>query len=314
MVNLYVSEFDSTVQQGTVLEWDSSTAITMPESNAQATIYVKTSDILKIFMFSSDSTDVTNADTLSDINYYVNLGTPDDNPPYSNYNNCKLTNTNILSAVVTFGSISVSSTTLTAEESQIPQDFERYVVNSIFGNSNLLDIFNNETQVVNALYDLGTTATNDKNLLLKNVDIYNAMTTCPTAGQSGVDNNGWQFLTNSASTSTNICRKLLNQIQQQQPSRFSDLTDITSINLDDGRKLYQVPFENGDEINFLCTIKPGETQVSALNLSSPSQLTSHKYLIKFLLVSDDDVKLSSNVISGAYTTTPVADYDDLVQS
>ena len=185
--------------------------------HAIAVTTVSLTTFRNIFQFSSS--DINNNtlsssvldDTSADISYIVNNSLyPSINPSHS-----MMDHANSLNAIVTNSS---------SYSNLVKHDLIRYYTEEKLGTAHLIHLYSNWVDIKNNFEELGW----DSKLYMENI-LSNA-------------NN----LDNSNTTSSNISRELLKQIDYYEPSRLNNLQNTSSSQ--------PIPFEEGDSINFLYTI------------------------------------------------------------
>ena len=257
----------------------------MTDVSAVATYHIKRTVLRSVFQFHSDSADVNDVDA-SDTKYYVFM------------NNWPLdASLNPAHASMTTTPMLPTAGDIMADKNLVKHDFVRYMAYKLFNTVYGVDLFSNENAVLNDISSKGRTAKDSIRTVLDNVS-----TTSTVTGDHALatDASGNKYTTNAASTNTNVCRELIRQIGSSAPSRFNygvsngDGLDLSS-------NVYrQVPFLDGDSINFKLTITPHATQH---NLTGrPTAFEARVYKIR-LLVSD-----SGNTQPVDGTATDLNDY------
>ena len=147
----------------------------------------------------------------------------------------------------------------------LKHDYIRYLSSKLFNTPHGVDLFNNETQLINDITDQGL------NTVWR--DISSILWTAKNAPGG--------YYTNADNLKTNICRELLMQISQKTPERLKDLSSYY-----DGT-LYQVPVLVGDSITFKFTMNPAANQEKLTGLSSI--IPARSYAIKLIIVWTTDL-------------------------
>jgi len=246
--------------------------------SAVAVMYMRTSAIKDVFKFQTDATDLTNADE-SDIKYYV------DSTAWPQYNPANA----MLHLPLSLNPIATADAqgTIPNNKMMVAHDFLRYLAQQLFNTHLGVDLFNNESQILQSiraacddsavghtLYDL--------NEVLKKVDLTGSSAS-PNAGLA-IDASGFKYMSNADATAENVCRVLFNQMTD--PSgvhRFSDiLTGITSGT--DGLTPQSLPFIDGDSISYKLIINPAVDQHVLVGL--PDAIGSRSFEIKIVLVDE----------------------------
>jgi alpha-tubulin suppressor-like RCC1 family protein len=255
-VNFVLETFNATLvmnETGHVLE-----KVPVPlDTDAIADIYVKTSDMRKIFVFQTDCDDITSINNVSDIKYFVKMTEwPDDlviNPCHA------YVSANSISSLDKIGAIQDN-------KQLVKHDFIRHIAKDLFGSSLACDLFNNADELKYDLAEKGHTVawTGIKNSLN---DVSTTLLNQRTfAGAFGYEPYYGYYLTNRNTSNMNICRELLAQIGSVKPERFASLTDY-AVDLSNG--YFSIPFFNGDTISFKLTLHTHPEQHKIIR-TSPS--------------------------------------------
>ena len=257
----------------------------MTDISAVATYHIKRTVLRSVFQFHSDSADVNDVDA-SDTKYYVFM------------NNWPLdASLNPAHASMTTTPMLPTAGDIMADKNLVKHDFVRYMAYKLFNTVYGVDLFANENAVLNDISSKGRTAKDNIRTVLDNVS---TTSTVVGGGALATDASGNKYTTNAASTNTNVCRELIRQIGSSAPSRFNyGVSDPSGVDL--SSNVYrQVPFLDGDSINFKLTITPDATQH---NLTGrPTAFEARVYKIR-LLVSD-----SGNTQPVDGTATDLNDY------
>ena len=242
-------------------------------SHATAVYYVKTSDMKKVFKFETDAFDVNDFSN-QDLKYYIfrNAFWPANlniNPANSMMNKAE--------------SYSEFATLQTYDTSKnlLKHDFLRYLAYRLFNTSLGVDLFSNETALIENISLKGQAVHTNIMTALNLVDA-SAGTATPAGGS---DLSGNKFYTNDLSGNTNLCREIMKQIAFSNPSRFVATVDGsgTMIDASSGLMIQSVPFMNGDSLNFLLTINAAANQHT---LTGVAAIPARIYNIKLVLKSD----------------------------
>jgi len=214
---------------------------------------IKLSDMLNVFKFQSDSFDVNNVDA-SDLQYYVYMNAwPADlslNPA----------NAHTLSSSPIFEAPAV----VDENKNFVKHDFVRYLALRLFNTAYGVDLFSNETELLEDLVTKGATAAGNIITSLNNVNQ-------SAAALSGTAPH--KYSTNSDDTNTNFTRELLRQVANAAPARFAGITNTNGIQ--------SVPLQLDDTISFKVSITAASGQH---NLTErPSAIETRTYRIKLVL-------------------------------
>ena len=257
----------------------------MTDVSAVATYHIKRSVLRSVFQFHSDSADVNDVDA-SDTKYYVFM------------NNWPLdASLNPAHASMTTTPMLPTAGDIMADKNLVKHDFVRYMAYKLFNTVYGVDLFANENAVLNDISSKGRTAKDNIRTVLDNVS---TTSTVVGGGALATDASGNKYTTNAASTNTNVCRELIRQIGSSAPSRFNyGVSDPSGVDL--SSNVYrQVPFLDGDSINFKLTITPNATQHDLTG--RPTAFEARVYKIR-LLVSDT---VNTQPVDG--TATDLNDY------
>jgi uncharacterized protein YjbI with pentapeptide repeats len=234
-------------------------SVSIENTDAVAVYYVKQSDMMNVFKFQSDSNDLNDI-SASDVKYYVfDRNWPTElkiNPLHAMMN--KTESANMLGNAESFA----------ANKMLVKHDFIRYLSLCLFNTIHGVDLFRNESDLLeNAVYG-GETNRNTIHELLGNVS------TTSSDESLSYDASGNKYLTNDVSGNTNLCRELLRQMVAGAPARFGSITDANTPQ--------SLPFEPDDTINFKLTLEAAPTQNV---LTGVSVIPSRSYLIKLVIKS-----------------------------
>ena len=258
----------------------------MTDVSAVATYHIKRSVLRSVFQFHSDSADVNDVDA-SDTKYYVFM------------NNWPLdASLNPAHASMTTTPMLPTAGDIMADKNLVKHDFVRYMAYKLFNTVYGVDLFSNENAVLNDISSKGRTAKDSIRTVLNNVSTTSTVT---GDGALATDTSGNKYTTNAANTNTNVCRELIRQIGNSQPSRFNyGVSDASGVDLSGNTFYREVPIEAGDSINFKLTVTPHATQHNLTGRSGP--FDSRVYKIR-LLVSDT---INTQPVDG--TATDLNDY------
>ena len=278
----YMNEFNSNV---TALSPTQEAILTqaVPLTDAQATLYVKASDLRKVFSVSTDS--------------YLNLGGIDlgemffvspEHVPFFN----------VANAQVVQGGIEAYNAAM--YEQLIKDDVLRYHAQTIFGSADWTTMFQNAPEMKeNMVASSGSipsmpngdvvSGTNSVNVgvyyniqkLLNSVAYTTTNETNPLMVKSTYPPNAiekWWGLTDSVTPEQgNICRKLFNLIKLMDPARINSMvrTGATPMNL---------PLLSGDQFVFVLKMNKKDVKLTLNSDSIP--INERTYLIKLILTED----------------------------
>jgi len=220
-----------------------------------ATYNVKTSDMLNVFKFQTDSFDVNNVDA-SDIKYYVYMNAWPADLSLNPANAHTLSSTPILP----------TSADVVAKRNFVKHDYVRYLAVRLFNTAYGVDLFSNESELLSDLVTKGATAAGNIITALKTVDQASA------ANGSAPH----KYSENNLTTTGNFSRELLRQVAHHAPARFASITDISGIQ--------SIPLQTGDSISFKVSINAATNQ--HLLTERPTAIEPRSYRIKLNLTAD----------------------------
>jgi hypothetical protein len=269
MVNFVLESLNSSVTMSVAGNLFSE-PIPVIDVSATAILYVSIDDMKSVFQFQTDSTDVNNLAS-ADIKYYVDTASwPALNPANGMMNVSSLSQ----------GAIALidSNGALADDKLMVCHDFVRYLASKLFGTHFGVDLFNNETELLQNLRlicDDSAAGHTQYDVLAKLSDV------SKTGSNAGLltDSNGNKYMTNDTNDDTNLCRVLFDQMIGSDVSRFRDL----SIGGDQPQPL---PFAVDDAISFVLTIAPADGQET---LTGVDPIGSRSYEIRFVVKDASDV-------------------------
>jgi hypothetical protein len=242
--------------------------------SATAIYYVKTSDMLKVFKFQTDSFDVNDI-SASDIKYYVFRDA-----------SAWPANLKINPAHAAMSAGAKLSAGVDASKNLLKHDFVRYLAESLFNTVHGVDLFSNESDLLENIALKGQGARTAIELALDNVNAVKA-------SLGSADASGYYYTTNALTGNTNICRELMRQIANGAASRFAGTVAST---------LHQsVPLVNGDTLNFKVTVAAAPLQHDLTGRTGP--FDARVYKIQLILCADAGI--SDNVVPVDSATYPL---------
>lgn len=222
-----------------------------------ATYNIKTSDMLNVFKFQTDSFDVNNVDA-SDIKYYVYMNAWPADLSLNPANAHTLSSTPILPI----------SADVVPKRNFVKHDFVRYLALRLFNTAYGVDLFSNESELLSDIVTKGATAA--ANI----VTALNAVNQASAANGSAPH----KYSQNNLTTSSNFSRELLRQVAHHAPARFNGISDISGIQ--------SIPLQTGDSISFKVSITAATNQ--HLLTERPTAIETRSYRIKLNLTADVD--------------------------
>lgn len=268
MVNFVLSSLDSSVAMDLCGNLYSE-AIPAIDASATAIIFVSIDDMKSVFQFQTDSTDVNNL-AEADIKYYTDTASwPAINPVNAMMNVSTLSQGEI--------ALIDSAGALADNKLMVAHDFTRYLASKLFGTHFGVDLFNNETELLQNLRLICDDSAEGHTWY----DVVAKVTTVSKSGDhAGLEGTaGDKYMTNATDDSTNLCRVLFNQMIGAAAPRFADISL--------GGDLPQpLPFAVDDAISFKLTIAPAEEQEL---LTGVEVIGARSYEIRFVIKETADV-------------------------
>jgi uncharacterized protein YjbI with pentapeptide repeats len=246
-------------------------SISMEATDATAIFYVRLSDMNNIFMYQSDASDITNI-SADDIKYYVfHRKWPTElklNPSHAMMN--KTESAGMLGDGEGFS----------GDKSLIKHDFIRHIALRLFNTIHGVDLFQNETELMENSVFLGETVRSNIDTILSGVS-----TTSAIQGMA-YDASGNKYLTNDASGNTNVCREIIRHIAAVAPSRFYG-------NVPNNAGLKNIPFMENDVLQYKLVIQAAATQNVLTNVS---EIPSRSYTIKLVMKNTVSESTNANTV------------------
>ena len=253
-VDFVLTGLDQTFTLGVSGELAGAAAPTLDVS-CVAIYNIKTSDMLNVFKFQSDSFDVNNVDA-SDIKYYVYMNAWPADLSLNPANAHTLSTTPILA----------DSADVVAKRNFVKHDFVRYLALRLFNTAYGVDLFSNESELLSDLVTKGATAAGNIVTALKAVDQASA-----SKGSSP-----HKYSENDLTSTSNFSRELLRQVAHHAPARFAGISNTSGIQ--------SIPLQNGDTISFKVSITAAANQ--HLLTERPAAIETRAYRIKLTLTAD----------------------------
>jgi uncharacterized protein YjbI with pentapeptide repeats len=266
-VEFILTGLNQTFNLSTLAALDAS-SISIEATDATAVFYVRLSDINNVFMYQSDASDVTNVIT-DDIKYYVfHRKWPTElklNPTHA-----------MLDKSESAGMLGVGEG-YAIDKSLNKHDFIRYIALRLFNTIHGVDLFHNETELLENSVFSGETVRNNIDTIMAGIS------TTSSSGSMAYDASGNKYLTNDASGNTNLCREIMRHMAAVAPSRFYG-------NVPNHAGLKNIPFMENDTLQYKLVVQAAPTQNL---LTGVSVIPSRSYTIK--LVLKNTVNASTNV-------------------
>jgi uncharacterized protein YjdB len=258
-ISFNVAALDSTLQMDLSGSLPN-TIYQLPASDATSVFYVKLSDMKEVFKFQTDSFDVNDA-SLSDVRYYV----------YKNKwpSTIKLNPAHSMVDVGDSTGMMGSSGMFAQNKALLKHDYVRYLAYKLFRTIHGVDLFKNESDLLENLTYWGETIRNEIEHKLDLISTTSSDETMP------IDGSGNRFLTNEVTTNTNIARELMMQIVGNSRARLFDISGTTDIQT--------IPLFENDSFNILITVFAAENQNI---LTGSDSISSRTYNMKVVLKND----------------------------
>jgi hypothetical protein len=255
------------------------TSFVTVDASSTAVFYLKTSQLKSVFNFQTDAADINDVDA-TDIKYYVSAASwpAGVNPAHA-----------MMHSVVGGSSDLPNLGSYDNNKNLLKHDFVRYLAYKLFNTVHGVDLFNNEAALLTNIASKGADVKASLLSTLTAVDDVSGVS------MAGTDASGKKYLTNSNTTSSNVCRELMRQIAARDPARLN--TDISGT-----IARQSVPLKDNDTINFLLTVSPASGQ--HLLTGRPSAIESRVYKVSLVLKADADAVNTTVAESDAY----VADF------
>ena len=272
MVNFVLTHLDDTLSMDLSGVLDAG-AVAIADASACAVFQLNVDDLKSVFKFQSDSMDISNADA-TDIKYYVY---PAAWPVGVNVAHAMMQGEHATGAT---GAMSAEGGSYDDDRNLVKHDFVRYLSKNLFNTIFGVDLFNNETELIENIVGHGNTIKGN---------ITDKLT---AVGVSGSNNDlsgtaGSKFFTNAITGNANICRVILRQLASTSPSRFATIAASSGIQ--------SVPFAADDALYFKVTVKAATGQHE---LTGVSPINDRTYNIKLLLkASPSNTVVSDSVLS-----------------
>jgi hypothetical protein len=251
----------------------------------KAEIRVEKNVIQNMFQYWTDAIDMSNA-VVSDIFYRVNY--TDSAVP--------LSPDFVVGAIMTASDPNMNpDSNLT---NYLPQDYLRYLAKKLFNTTRGVDLFANETEVLQSVNTRCRVGLNQ--ILLTYLD----------ANANGIIRDEDDFIildpydpvevAGSQKVTGNPAKKIMKQILSNDPARFVDISSNYAVA---GQTYwYKMPIEVGDNLYFPVTIKAPTDQQKLTQPDSTTLIEDRTYLIRCVVVADGSIPSPYNVYS--YSALP----------
>ena len=242
------------------------------EADATAVFYMSETDVRDVFKVRSDSHDITDISN-TDIMHFTFM----ENWPQSLHLNPM---NGMMDQSLSDRAIAVVPF---SNKMLLKHDFIRYISLNLFNTHLGVDLFNNETALLNNLTNIG------ENIFQNDIstNLWKYATNSNTQYETGFVQDpvtGFNATTNENTSDSDICRLLLNKIIEQTPDRFNDISVAM-----DSSGVFPLPINAGDTLNFYLTISPEPNQHL---LTGASAIGPRQYEIKIVIDNGTGVNTS----------------------
>ena len=261
-----VSALDTSLDMTRSAYFSSSNA-ELPTTDATAVFYVKLSDMSSVFKFQTDATDINDLSG-ADIKYYVFRKNWPANLKL-NFCHAMLNKTESSGALTGGVGGGGGGASFEPTKSLIKHDFIRYIALHLFNTIYGVDLFANESELLENLAYHGE---------ITRVGIESVLDTISTTSADitmNTDNSGNRYLTNAENSISNISRELLCQIGDNDPSRLYNIVNTADIQ--------SIPFLENDSLNIKLTVAANPNQHL---LTGVGEIPVRTYNVKLVMKTD----------------------------
>ena len=273
-VHFVLDAFASEKTMTTSATLDAGAAPSVLDVSVVGVYYINVDTLKSVFRFSSNSWDVNDV-SAEDVHYFAFM----DNWPSNleiNPVHAMMDKSDSESAILTG---------LSAEKMLVKHDFIRYLSQKLFNTPHGVDLFNNESALLNNLTTLGTESfTQDVSGMMWAKQAWSSASSVISGTYNGatydeIDADATRWFvdasvnrvgtTDAWESNQNLTRELFRQILNGNASRFNDISfddiDVTDHITNVTETVYHtaaLPFENGDTISYKFKIDPAANQHS----------------------------------------------------
>lgn len=172
--------------------------------------------------------------------------------------------------------------TYDSNKSLVKHDFLRYLALHLFNTVHGVDLFQNESDLLENLAYYGEVARVGIHAVLDTISTMSADITM------NMDNSGNKYLTNTNTTISNISRELMRQIALNVPARLQDSGVAESTGIQ------SVPLVENDTLNIKVMVEAAPNQHTLTNVNA---IPVRSYNIKLILKNAVDVSGANTVVS-----------------
>jgi hypothetical protein len=264
LIDFTLSGLNQSFSLSTLATLDAS-SVPLEATDATAVFYVRLADMLNVFKYNSDAAS-------GDIKYYVfNRNWPTE---------LKINPSNAMVNKAESLSMLGSSESYADNKSLVKHDFTRHIAQHLFNTIHGVDLFSNETDLLENMTYMGETVRNNIDTILSEIS------TTSSNGTMSYDASGNKYLSNDSSGNTNISRELVRQITAAAAGRFYNNDESNIL-------LKSVPLQENDAIIFKLTI----TSASGQNiLTGVAEIPSRSYTIKLVLKNTVTTITNANTV------------------
>jgi hypothetical protein len=280
MVNFVLHHLNDDLSMNVAGILDAS-SVTLVDGDACAVFQVSLADMKAVFKYQTDSFDISNADA-TDVKYYVY---PAAWPVGINVAHAMLQGTDASGAA---NPMTVEGGSYSNDRNLLKHDFVRYLAKKLFNTIHGVDLFKNETELLENIVGHGHTVKG--NILSK-------LTAVGISGEnvSLTGTNGGKYFTNADTGDNNICRSIMRQLAAVSSSRFIDVSGVTTIQ--------PVPFAVDDSLYFKVTVKADPNQHTTV--TGVAAIPDRTYNIRLLIAATP----SNTVVTDSVLHVPNYPYD-----
>ena len=261
-----------------------------PSYDATAVFYVKLSDMRAVFKFQSPDLDPSLNEAIfdpsSNIRYYVfRRSWPTSlkiNPSHAMMDRAE-SDGQLLGAG--------ANDTYATDKSLVKHDFIRYIALQLFNTVRGVDLFQNESDILENISYYGEVARVGIQSVLDTVSSISADITM------NIDSSGNKYSTNTNDSITNISRELMRQIATSAPSRLTD-SDVTAAA--EAGSIQSVPLIENDTLNIKVTVDAAPNQNTLTNVNAiPSRTYNIKLILKSAVIDASNANANTAVTDSA---------------
>jgi hypothetical protein len=259
----------------------------IPSYDATAVFYVKLSDMRAVFQFQTPSADPSLNETIfdpsSNIRYYVFRRLWPTalkiNPSHA-----------MMDRAESEGACVGANDTYSTDKYLVKHDFTRYIALQLFNTVRGVDLFQNESDILENIAYYGESARVGIQSVLDTVSTMSADITM------SIDSSWNKYSTNTNDSITNISRELMRQIATSAPSRL-EMAASGSIQ--------SVPLLENDTLNIKVTVEAAPGQNALTNVGAiPARSYNIKLILKGSVVDANTAVSDSALFPNAYPYSP----------